>query len=105
MESWQQRYFVLEGQEMAYYKHQTHASASEGPRGSIQLASARVSLRADSKVRFDIDDAMGRCWHLCASTEEEAASWVAALKTAISGAEKLQQAGYLQKLRGQTVSR
>ena len=80
MESWQQRYFVLEGAEMAYYKHQAHVSASEGPRGSIQLASALVSLRTDSKVRFDIDDAMGRCWHLRASTEEEAASWVAALK-------------------------
>ena len=81
VESWQQRYFMLEGQSVTYFKHQADAQArGEDPRGTIELADARVSLRADSKVRFDIDDTSGRCWRLRASTEDEAAGWVAALK-------------------------
>ena len=117
VESWQQRYFMLEGQSVTYFKHQADAQArGEDPRGTIELADARVSLRADSKVRFDIDDTSGRCWRLRASTEDEAAGWVAALKTAIlaanalmgrgaaaAAAEKRKHMGYLQKLRPQGV--
>ena len=79
MKAWQQRYFVLEGQTLTYWKSDKEAGNVGGARGTINLAGSTAGLRPDSTIRFDIDDAGGRSWHLRARSPEDAAEWLVAI--------------------------
>ncbi|XP_064390808.1 ceramide transfer protein-like [Halichondria panicea] len=74
---WQERYFMLDGGLLSYFKSET--DSQYGCRGSISLHKTKIALHEFDALRFDIRG-HGSTFFLRASSEEDKQNWVDAIE-------------------------